>query len=363
MTNTIMMIGCDLHDKSMLLKAAVNLGKPWLRSYGTKAASRQHMIKYLQTRAAQEGATRVVFAYEACGFGFLLYDELVAAGIECHVLAPSKILRSAHSRSHKTDERDAEALLAALRSHVLAAADLPSVWVPDDRTRDDRELVRRRLAVGEDLSRAKTRIRWFLKRQGIEDAPAEAWTVRYWSWLEELSKGRLGAGAGAALASLVGEAKWLAEEQGRLEKQVIALADAPRHDALVTGVSRPKGVGVLTAMVFLTELGDLRRFHNRQEVGSFLGLTPATHESGKDSDHKGHITHHGPGRVRKVLCQAIWSALRSDPAQRKAYDRLVARNPKKKKIALVARMRVLGIQMWHHGLEALAGMEASASAT
>ena len=39
-------------------------------------------------------------------------------------------------------------------------------------------------------------------------------------------------------------------------------------------------------------------------------------------------------------------------AERKAYDTLVARNPKHKKIAVVARMRVLAIRLWHDGLEA-----------
>lgn len=355
-----MMIGCDLHDKSMLLKGAVDRGKPWLKTYGTIAASRRHMVKDLQSRAAKAGAKRIVFAYEACGFGFLLHDELVAAGIECYVLAPSKILRSSHSRKRKTDERDAQAILDALRAFVLAGVRLPAIWVPDIQARDDRELVRRRLAVGEDVSAAKTRIYWLLRQHGIEGAPAKPWTEPYWDWLDDLSKGRLAGGAGAALASLVRQVKWLGKEKTRLDEQVTALAAAARFDPIVMVLCRQQGVGVLTAMVFLTELDDLRRFHNRQEVGSFLGLVPASHESGQDADHKGHITHQGPARVRKVLCQAVWSRLRVEPTEQRAYERLVARNPRKKKIAVVARMRVMAIRMWHDGLEALAAMEAAA---
>ena len=190
-----MMIGCDLHDKSMLLKGAVDRGKPWLKSYGTSAVSRGRMIADLRRRAAQAQATRIVFAYEACGFGFLLYDELKAAGIECYVVAPSKMPRSSHHRKRKTDQRDAQAILDALRAFVLAGVALPAIWVPPLQARDDRELVRRRLSVAQDGSRAKTRIHWLLKQHGVEAAAAEPWTEAYWRWLDELIEGRSAGGS------------------------------------------------------------------------------------------------------------------------------------------------------------------------
>ena len=57
----------------------------------------------------------MIFAYEASGQGFGLYDELTAAGFECHVLAPTKIARSTQHRHRKTDEQDAEQILQLLR--------------------------------------------------------------------------------------------------------------------------------------------------------------------------------------------------------------------------------------------------------
>ena len=44
--------------------------------------------------------------------------------------------------------------------------------------------------------------------------------------------------------------------------------------------------------------------------------------------------------------------MRSEPFERAAYERIVLKNPKHKKIAVVALMRRLGIKMWHRGLEA-----------
>jgi transposase len=226
-------------------------------------------------------------------------------------------------------------------------------------TRDDRELIRLRLAVAQDCGAIQNRVRWLLKRNGIEAAPAKGWTEAYWQWLEQLSNnGRLRPGASGTLASLMRQIQGVRAEIERLDAQVLALSRAPRFAPVVAALRRHKGAGILTAMVYLTEMGDLSRFANRQQVGSYLGLTPSSFESGQDSDHKGHITHQGPSRVRKVLCQAVWSRLRSEPGERFAYDRIVAKNPKHKKIAVVARMRIMGIALWHHGLEAQQALKA-----
>ena len=57
------MVGCDLHDKSMLLKIAVDRGAPSLRSWGTDRAARQAMIEDLKRRLGQAGGARIVFGY------------------------------------------------------------------------------------------------------------------------------------------------------------------------------------------------------------------------------------------------------------------------------------------------------------
>ena len=340
-----------MHDKSMLLKIAVDREAPVTRSWGADRTARRAMISDLRRRSAAVGA-RVVFAYEACGFGFLLRDELVAAGMECHVLAPSKMKRSVKARKRKTDERDAEAILDQLRAYLLAGVALPSVWIPDVQTRDDREVVRQRLTTAEDGSRAKSRIRWLLKRNGIDPPAEKAWTRAYWSWLRVLVDKTLPSGAAGALGSLVRHWEWVEEEKAKLDAQVQALSRTDRHAGPVAALMGQKGVGPVTAMVYLTEMGDLSRFRNRREVGSFLGLVPSSHESGEQADRKGHITHQGPARVRKVLCQAVWARIRTVASERASYDRLVARNPKQKKVAVVARMRRLAVVLWHVGLPA-----------
>ena len=164
---------------------------------------------------------------------------------------------------------------------VLAGNELPEVWIPDGQTRDDRELLRARLNLGS------------LLRQ---------------------------------MAALEGEAECLGKEIGKL-------SETPRYAEPVGELLKLKGVGVLVGMVFLTEMGDLSRFENRRQVGAYLGLVPSSDESGETDDRKGHITHHGSPRVRWALCQASWSRVRNHPGEKEVYERLVAKNPKKKKPA------------------------------
>ena len=65
-------------------------------------------------------------------------------------------------------------------------------------------------------------------------------------------------------------------------------------------------------------------------------------------------------RVRRMLCQGTWSRVQHDPADRSVYDRLVARNPKRKKIALVALMRRLSVRLWHIGRQTQLALKAGA---
>jgi len=356
----VIMIGCDLHDKAMLLKVAVGREEPETRVVKNTAAGRKAMIAHLLQRAKALDGARMVFVYEASGQGFGLHDELTQAGIECYMLAPTKIARSQRQRSQKTDEKDAWELLQLLRAHILAGNPLPTVWIPDLQTRDDRELVRMRLDVGAKITLLKAQVQSLLKRHQLR-RPKEAgkrWTKRFWAWLQALSEGvvsgesPLGPGGRTALASLLRQLRFLDEEETRLDQQVASLAWSPRYAVAIQELAKLCGVGVLTALVFLTEIGDLRRFANRRQIAAYLGLVPASQESGEARDRKGHITRQGSSRVRKVLCQATWSRVRYDAEEKAAYERIKAKNPKHKKIAVVASMRRLGVRMWHRGLTA-----------
>lgn len=353
--NDVIMIGCDLHDVSMVLKLALGTEASTRKTWATKDPD--GLIVYLKDYAKKKGAKRIVFAYEASGQGFGLYDRLTEAGIECHVLAPTHLPHTAHHRQRKTDDSDAEMILDELRAHVLAGRKLPDVWVPDPQTRADRELMRMRLEMGEQRTRIKNQIKNLAKRYSREFPEFPTWFTKSgeWSkrsvaWLQGVADGQAGLlpqTVQVSLSSLIDLHQELCRQKQRLDKAILRLAKTERYARAFRKLKLQPGVGTLTAMTFLTELGDLARFANRRQLAAYLGLVPTARESGNCDDRKGHITRQGPARVRHVLCQASWAALRCSPGWRETYDRIKRGSQKRSKIAIVAVMRQLAITMWH----------------
>jgi transposase len=361
--NEPIMIGCDLHDKWMVMKLSIGGDASFSKKWET--ADIEGLIEYLHSLASEHGSCRIVFVYEASGQGFGLYDRLTDAGIECHVLAPTHLPRSVHQRKNKTDDKDAQMLLDEVRAFVLAGRSLPAVWVPDPQTRCDREVVRRRLEQGEQRTRIKNQIRNLLKRYqcpfpGWFTKTGE-WSKRSLSWLQELAGREASVKRKSPPESLVTLDQWVQVTLGTLvdlyeamsrqvkvlDEAIMKLARTQRYWRSFRKLSALDGVGTLTAMTFLTELGDMDRFANRRQLASYLGLAPSAFESGQRDDRKGHITRQGPARVRHVLCQASWASLRCSSESKVQYERIKGESSKRSKVAIVALMRKLAIKMWH----------------
>ena len=66
-----------------------------------------------------------------------------------------------------------------------------------------------------------------------------------------------------------------------------------------------RGIGALTALGLIAEIGDFRRFAHPRELMSYLGLTPSEYSSG-DQQHRGHITKTGNRHARRLLVEAAW---------------------------------------------------------
>ena len=63
-----------------------------------------------------------------------------------------------------------------------------------------------------------------------------------------------------------------------------------------------RGVAFLTAVTFVAEIGDVRRFGTRRQLMAYLGLVPSERSTG-DQVRRGSITKAGNPRTRRVLIE------------------------------------------------------------
>jgi transposase len=355
----VTIVACDLHDRTMLLNFAIGKEAPKQRSFLNDPEGREAMLQFLFDFACRRGSDRIVFVYEASGQGFGLYDLLTDHGIECHVLSPVHLAKSAKQKKNKTDAKDARHLFEDARGHVLAGNELPIVWPPPRLLRNDRELIRARLETAEAGTALKLQILALLKRQGCAPPQKHNWSKAFGRWLKDLAA-RLPQTVTPVLTGFLARLEVIGQQLVQLDRAVRQLSQAERYRAPCEALRKLPGVGLLTAMAFLTEMGDLTRFPNRRTVAAYLGLTPVADESGEVNDRKGHITRQGPSRLRKVLCQAAWAAVRWDEKVRGDWERIRGDRPQRGKKAIVAVMRRLGIRLWHVALAAGVSSELAA---
>lgn len=142
------------------------------------------------------------------------------------------------------------------------------------------------------------------------------------------------------LLRIVGQ---LNEEIRRSDKEIEAWAE---RWPVTRRLRQIKGVGPLTALVFVLTLGDPHRFAHSRAVGPYLGLVPARRDSGKSTPQLS-ISKQGDRLLRRLLVQAsqyILGPFGQDSDLRRFGLRLAQRGGKSgKKRAVVAVARKLAV--------------------
>lgn len=308
-------VGCDLAKASF--EAAIwgheDLSGMRVESFPRTKESASSFIEWLRGQAPAGAQLGVVM--EATGtFAEELADWLMAVDSSFHIAIVNPGRTSAFIRSlglrNKTDSLDAKALAR------YGAERNPMAWEKPSREMSElKDLVRTRLEVVE------ARVAMTLR---LEDHAHLARVAR------------------TALTRVI----------RTLERQIELLEAAIRshaahHEPLKRAVGRMtsiKGVGLLTAVTVLVELGDLTRFVRSRQLSAFAGLSPQRKESGTSIRGQSHLCKQGSARVRAILYMAALTAVRCNPDMKATYDRLIAQG-KHKRAALGAVMRKLLVLM------------------
>lgn len=316
-------VGIDVHANSynvtcvlggVVVKRATMTGEP------------EVLIRFIENNF--EGS-EVQTAYEAGFSGFELHRQLEARGIKSLVVHAASIEVSSRDRV-KTDKRDSQKIAIQMDSGRLKGIRIP--------TREEeaaRVLHRTREQLIRDRSAIKAQIRMRFYQFGYQVAkPKESLTL---AKVEEALKGDFLSEVKFGIRVLVSVWKALNIEIRAIEAEQKKQEAQDRRNEVYDSIP---GFGFQTRRVLSMELGDMSQFANERALFSFSGLTPCEYSSG-EHERKGHISRQGSARLRCVLVEAAWNAVRENSELRRNFEKLARRVGKKRAIVAIAR-KLLG---------------------
>jgi transposase len=280
-------------------------------------------------------AHRVHLVYEACGFGFTLYRQLIAVGANCYVIAPRK-LDEEYTRV-KTYPRDATTLCQRLSRYLEGnTRELAVIRVPTEKEEQARHVSRQRQQLVQHRQKLEAQGRSLLINHTLP-APAHWWKNQTWTRLSKLLPSWI-------IVRLELCRPILLSLQEQIDSLTIQLE-------LTAPACVPAGLGKLTSVVLTREICDWHRFNNRRAISSYTGLCPGERSSGSKRV-PGSVTKRGNPRLRAALVECAWRMVRFQPQYPPVKKRLVilAKGAKatgaQRKKAIVAVARHLAVDLW-----------------
>lgn len=275
-------------------------------------------------------------AYEASFSGFGIHRDLLNLGVKNIVVNPADIPTTDKERKQKEDSRDSRKI-----AKQLSQNDLTAIYIPEIEIEGDRSLMRYRKTLTKEIARTKHRVKSQLYYFGIE-IPVQFsgksyWSKRFTNWLMEVKLPTKS--AKLALVGHLEMVEMLRKKQYSITKEIRKLSEKSVYRENYFLLLSVPGIGSLTAMIILTELGDIYRFRNLDKLCSFIGLVPMTSSTG-ENEKTGDITVRRNKILRTAIVESSWIAIRNDPALMLAYQKLVKRMEPQKAIIRISKKLV-----------------------
>lgn len=321
-------VGLDVHKRDF--KVSVMVGGVHYKTFSSPPDG-QKVLSFLQQNFP---GAEYHSAYEAGFSGFWLHKQLIELGLNSIVVNPADIPTTDKERRQKEDQRDSRKL-----ARDLQAGQLKAIYVPTEKTIHDRILMRCRHTIVKEIRRSKQRIKSLLYFQGIKyparfEQASSHWSKNFIKWLESIifenESGRQG------LRIHIETLRYHRQQLLQTTRQIRALSRSEHYRERLENLISVPGIGMLTAMILLTELETITRFKNFNHLCSFVGLIPATDSSGDDSVTTG-ITPRKSSALRSAMIESAWVAIRNDPALMSIYLRHSKRMSSTRAIVRVAK--------------------------
>ena len=292
--NSITYIGLDVHTTNYTI-CAYTIENDKIFAETTIKPDIKELDKYLKRLQELQGADiSFVCGYEAGCLGYSLYHQLKEKGYECVILAPTTMPSTVNEI--KTDKRDARKI-----AKCLAYGTYSKVFVPSDEDNAVKEYIRMRDDTKAMLKQTKQQIIALCTRHDKRYDGKSNWTQRHMQWLSTLDLGSVM--LNETLAEYLITLAQLTDKIERFDKRIEEIASQENYAENAKKLQCLRGIKVHSAMSFLVEIGDFKRFPTAQQFSAFLGLVPGEHSSGDNQNRMG-ITKAGNSHLRTLLVEA-----------------------------------------------------------
>lgn len=285
---------------------------------------------------------------EAGNLSIWLYHDLLAAGVPVVCIETRHAHAALKAQNIKTDRNDARGL-----AHIMRTGWFKAVHVKSHASQKLRVLLQNRRCLLDKRLDIERQVRGTLKTFGMKTGVVTPAT--YESRIRELIEDDRE--LQAFLDPLLVARRHMREQALKMEKMIVSIG---KKSEVCRRLMTIPGVGVLTALVYMTAIDRPERFRKSRNVGVALGLTPWKYASG-EMDYDGHITKCGDHMARNHLFEAAkslmchvkkWNAL-------KAWGIRIAKRSSMKNacVAVARRLAVIMHRMWLDGTEFQWGVE------
>lgn len=319
-------IGLDVHKKNWY--ASIYVEQQFVKTFHQESSG-AILLKFLQTNYPN-GQYKA--CYEAGFCGFSVYRELVSLGIDCIIANPADIPQTNKGLLSKTDASDSRRIGEAFSKQYIKP-----IYIPDKVTESDRGLIRYRKKIQIALKAKRQNIKSWLNILGIK-IPAQYdkpyWTNNFINWLKDLCI--IETSTRTTIDFLIDDALLLRKRLLITNKSIKDLSKSSIYSDNYLILTSVPGVGLITAMTLLTEIGNINRFDGFNKFNSFIGLCPMEFSSG-DKKKMGPMTTRKNKTIRSLIIEASWIAIRIDPALTLKYQELIKTKTNKRAIIIIAR--------------------------
>ncbi len=158
----------------------------------------------------------------------------------------------------------------------------------------------------------------------------KAWTRAHRRWLASLAFAH--PAQQITLQEYIDAVDATQARRDRLMAEIEALVPAWSMAPVVAAVQAMRGMGLITAVTLIAEVGDLRRFASAPQLMADLGLVPSEDTTGGQV-RRGGITKTGNGRARRALIEAAWTYRWPARVSRALHDRIAGQPEPVRRIA------------------------------